>query len=156
VSQDHNKNGIPDDTWYEIKGSEYGKPSATQGYSLRWYGRFWTDNRGKTGSLPARSFYGEQEYIHISGSNFVTFTGTLLEMPSVDVGYYTNAGFPWGYVDDSTQDFEIDNAIHPDGTPANLSHIDFVKVQTGMNEYAGIFGEISTETGFAWDKNSGY
>jgi hypothetical protein len=157
VSQDHNRNGIADDTWYELKGSEYGKPSATQRYSFRWYGRFWTDNRGGIGSLPASSFYGEQGRVVIPGSDFVTYTGTLLEMAKDDVGYYINYGFPSGYVDNrQTQDFDISDAIHPDGSPANLSHIDFVKVQTGMNEYAGIFGEISTETSFPWDKSMGY
>ena len=35
--QDENGNGIPDDTWYELKGSETGKPGITQRYALKYF-----------------------------------------------------------------------------------------------------------------------
>jgi hypothetical protein len=40
-------------------------------------------------------------------------------------------------------------AVRSGGAAANLPWIDFVKVQTGIQWYAGIFGEISTEIGGA-------
>lgn len=33
VMQDENGDGLPNDTWYELKGSEYGKPETTQDYA---------------------------------------------------------------------------------------------------------------------------
>ena len=41
--------------------------------------------------------------------------------------------------------FSISNAVYPDGTPADLLFIDFVKVQTAVNFNSGILGEVSTE-----------
>ena len=36
-------------------------------------------------------------------------------------------------------------AVNPDGTPANLDSIRYVRIYTGMAQMNGIFGEISTE-----------
>lgn len=36
-------------------------------------------------------------------------------------------------------------AVNPDGTPANLDSISYVRIYTGMAQMNGIFGEISTE-----------
>ena len=41
--------------------------------------------------------------------------------------------------------FEIDNAVKADGTPAGLRHIDFVKIQTGVHFTTESIGELSTE-----------
>ena len=38
VSKDVNGNGKPDDEWYELKGSEYGKDTETRGYEITYYG----------------------------------------------------------------------------------------------------------------------
>lgn len=37
VSVDSNGNGLPDDEWYEIKGSEYDNPSTLHDYSIVYY-----------------------------------------------------------------------------------------------------------------------
>ncbi|RZK24692.1 MAG: PKD domain-containing protein, partial [Flavobacterium sp.] len=34
VMKDENKNGLPDDTWYELAGSEYNAPSTIKNYSI--------------------------------------------------------------------------------------------------------------------------
>jgi hypothetical protein len=80
------------------------------------------------------------------GVSRVTYTGTLIR----DNGNFTNGyggiGYlPWGYVDASVFDFHINHARQQDGSPANLPWIDFVKVQTAIFRYGGIFGELSTE-----------
>ena len=41
--------------------------------------------------------------------------------------------------------FKISNAIHADGTEANLQYIDFIKVQCGVLAKSGWLGEVSTE-----------
>ena len=40
---------------------------------------------------------------------------------------------------------DIDWAVDEDGNPANLDHIDFVKVQTAIHYQAGMLGENSCE-----------
>lgn len=40
---------------------------------------------------------------------------------------------------------DISWAVNPDGTPANLSSIKYVRIYTGMAQMNGVFGEISTE-----------
>ena len=41
--------------------------------------------------------------------------------------------------------FKISNAIHADGTEANLQYIDFIKIQCGVLAKSGWLGEVSTE-----------
>ena len=41
--------------------------------------------------------------------------------------------------------YKISNAIHADGTEANLQYIDFIKVQCGVLAKSGWLGEVSTE-----------
>ena len=50
--------------------------------------------------------------------------------------------------------FKISNAMTPDGQPAGLRYIDFIKVQSAINGSAGGLGELSTEVaGMAVDEN---
>lgn len=74
---------------------------------------------------------------------------------------WVNKAYDWGYADnfspkdgtgsnaDGTgarvNNFEIDNAVKADGTPAGLRHIDFVKIQTGVHFTTESIGELSTE-----------
>ena len=37
VSYDANENGLPDDEWYEIAGSEYNKPTTIKNYEITYY-----------------------------------------------------------------------------------------------------------------------
>lgn len=37
VMQDENGDGLPNDTWYEVKGSEYGKAETDQDYAVTYY-----------------------------------------------------------------------------------------------------------------------
>lgn len=37
VMQDVNGNGLPDDTWYQLKGSEYGKEETIETYAVTYY-----------------------------------------------------------------------------------------------------------------------
>ena len=57
VMQDTNGNGLPDDEWYELKGSEYGKPETLTSYAMTYY-RPKSDNTGNgrtTAATRARS-----------------------------------------------------------------------------------------------------
>jgi hypothetical protein len=162
VSADDNQNGLPDDTWYELKGCEeespLNKPMITRSYGLTYIrdgegeevtnefgqilgGIYWVDSKGRTGRFPG----GWPTIWGIVG-NRVTFAGTILrDNGKISTGAYNGSNFPGGYVDTYGSTFNIDDAAKADGTAANLPWIDFVKVQTGMFVYGGIFGEVSTE-----------
>lgn len=172
VMQDENGNGKPDDTWYELKGSEYGKPETLQNYSVTYFKPQsagadirWEDNEGNEGViyyLP--SFHKQDTYYPawITADSY-TLSGTRLAPKVTEeagIGYVLNA-YDWGYADNfSAKDgtgsnadgtgarvnnFEIDNAVKSDDTPAGLRHIDFVKIQTGVNFTTESIGELSTE-----------
>lgn len=124
VSFDRNRNGLPDDEWYELAGSEYRKPETKHGYTLTYhrpeadrpaaphptvpaitdtaYIRF-TDSDGRTGYV-ARNAYHRQEYYPqwVSGET-LSFTGTKLADNAVDESgdgsYYVLYAYDWGYVD---------------------------------------------------------
>ncbi|MDR2633702.1 MAG: bacterial Ig-like domain-containing protein [Treponema sp.] len=159
VMQDENGNGQPDDTWYELKGSETGKAAAKQRYGLTYYKPdgihelLWIDNMHTLGSLSAKNYYGEvQGYPHSVSGDRLTFIGTRLPQTLENGTIITNPGFPWSYVDNEGDPyFKISDAIQADGSAAALAYIDFVKVQTAVNMYAGSLGEVSSETGLPFD-----
>lgn len=165
VSQDENGNGLPDDTWYELKGSESGKPETRTRYAITYYKPsgpnqdvVWIDNFGGTGSVDYNQYHSQQYYfpMFINAGSY-TLTGTCLQSTMVVGALETSAGYAWGYVDNvgdgSKKNFWIEDAIRADGTPANLQYIDFVKVQTAMTGKGPSVGEISTEAGAPYDLN---
>ncbi|MDR1273893.1 MAG: hypothetical protein LBK12_05020 [Odoribacteraceae bacterium] len=157
VMQDENGNGLPDDTWYELKGSEYGTSNHIARYALTYFrpkgaGILWVDNFKNAGAGTPLAF-DVTKYPNFIAGDRVTFVATCL-LPTVqEGGIITSIGYDWGYVDNinSRAGFYIEDAVQVDGSPANLKYIDFVKVQTGMNATAGGLGEISTDTGVAVD-----
>jgi hypothetical protein len=145
VSMDENQDGLPNDTWYELKGSDDENPTyrdmVTRRYVIRHEEGYWADNKGRTGRTPGSPGVGLP-----GGVNWVTYTGTLIRDNGNFSNGYNGIGYlPWGYVDAGGNQFYISNARQQDGAPANLPWIDFVKVQTAVFRYGGIFGEVSTE-----------
>jgi hypothetical protein len=148
--------------WYELRGSETGRTGTRQLYSVTWYapdpvnqarGARWEDNFGNTGHFPYLTFRNQEiGFPWHAGSQWVTFTGTNLPSHLRKEALISHPGFPYGYVDNSlTMDirthFKISDAMELDGTPANLAHIDFIKVQNVILDWAYELGEISTEMG---------
>lgn len=165
VMQDDNGNGKPDDVWYELKGSDTGKEVTTQRYAITYFKPLgnrenvrWKDNQAKTGSVPVNSYHMQKSYYPywVTDASY-TLYGTCLAGKNTydpETGFWYNGGYEWGYVDNAGKDldfgtkenyFDLDNAIYPDGTKVELKHIDFVKVQVGVNGSSGALGEISTE-----------
>ena len=69
--QDVNGNREPDDEWYELKGSEYGKEETIQFYAVTYYrpaakgfDTQWTDNQGKTGCVDYLGTYHPQPFYY--------------------------------------------------------------------------------------------
>lgn len=168
VMQDENGNGYPDDTWYELAGSETGKFETYRDYAVTYYRPSapkmpvqWTDNYGNNGEIDYLQQFHNQDYYYPLwiGTDSYTLTGTRLEARNYDQSgngsYWIQPHYDWGYADNfSPSDFNsenkanlfrISNAIDFEGKHVNLSHIDFVKVQCAVNSKSGWLGELSTE-----------
>lgn len=154
VMQDTDGNGLPDDTWYELQGSE----SGVSGYAVRYYRSSgnvqWRDNRGGCGVVTRNEFHTQNSYYPQWLESEVTFCGTLLkaDLQEIQPGYYVSRPLGWGYADNYGSDrddvgvlLKISNAVCADGSAANLSHIDFVMIQCAVNASAPNIGELSTE-----------
>ena len=183
VMQDENGNGEPDDTWYELAGSETGKENTVQEYSVTYYrptGTMmavqWVDNLGNSGEIDYLKQFHRQDYYYplwIEEDSY-TLTGTCLEAHNYDASgngsYWVNVEYDWGYADNfspvdrlTTEDnasaeacanhFKISNAIDFECEAIDLDYIDFVKVQVGVNAKSGWLGEISTEVMGFYDYN---
>ncbi|MDE5761934.1 MAG: cell surface protein, partial [Bacteroidales bacterium] len=124
VSFDRNQNGIPDDPWYELAGSEYRKPQTKHHYRIAYqrpdeqkpaaphpnvpaitdtaYIRF-TDSEGKTGYVPRNAYHRQSYYPQWVSESVLSFEGTLLANNAVDESgngsYYVLYAYDWGYVD---------------------------------------------------------
>ncbi len=166
VMPDRNGNGRPDDTWYELRGSETGKTTTLADYEVTYYRPDapqsdvrWTDNRGGEGRIEYLPHHHRQNSYYpawIEADRY-TLKGTRLEAHNrYDEGkkQWVNYPYDWGYVDNAGSDlidgiavgFRIANAIDALGAPVRLESIDFIRVQTGVNfQSAGNIGEVSTE-----------
>lgn len=159
VSKDANNNGMPDDEWYELAGSEFGKETETRGYEITYYRPQpanadvrWTDNQGGEGFVRRNSYHQQDSYYpNWIAADEMTFCGTRLKDNAVEenkiwVGYC----YPWGYADNhpnssEQSQFKIDWAVGSDGKRVTLDRIDFVRIHTAVNQDIGWTGEISTE-----------
>ena len=169
VMQDENGNSKPDDTWFELHGSETGKETTVRNYTVTYYRPSelqqpvkWTDNLGNEGEVDYLAQFHKQDYYYplwITADSY-TLTGTCLDARNYNQSgngtYWVQAEYDWGYTDnfsviDRLSDdtnanyFKISNAIDEKGNSVDLKYIDFIKVQTGCNTKSGWLGENSTE-----------
>ncbi len=70
VMKDENGNGLPDDTWYEIAGSDHFWNNTKANYKVTYHNNGldvagdipWTDNQGQSGIVPKNSFHLQPYY----------------------------------------------------------------------------------------------
>ncbi|MBC9794779.1 cell surface protein [Sinomicrobium weinanense] len=157
VMQDANGNGLPDDTWYEIKGSAHNMEGTVRDYELTYFrpgdpseGVPWKDNMGHSGEVATNTFHQQPYYPEWIETDSYTVKGTLLPSSNIDMSnpsYITSIPFEYGYADNTGGGDEIDlaDAVDKNGDPAALEGIDFIKIQTGIQANMGWLGELSTE-----------
>ena len=171
VMQDSNHNGLPDEEWFELKGSYYDQPGYERKYWVTYFrpnpgeDTYWKDSDGKEGYIKWLGSYHNQDYYYPNWikSDSYTLHGSRLPLKTEkdpETGIWKNLPFDWGYVDNDGKDilklevngktlvvnkFKISNAINDKGEEVNLESIDFIKVQTAINGEANILGENSTE-----------
>ena len=181
VSYDANCNGVPDDEWYELAGSEYNSQSTRHNYEITYhrpdparevvadednslddiYYIRWTDSDGSEGFMAKNIFHNQDYYPRWEDGESMTFSGSLLAPNGEDISgngtYYVLYSYPWGYVDNHPNDypelnsFDISRAVDSHGNPVHLPGADFIRVYTGVNQYCGWLGETSTELSRAQD-----
>lgn len=163
VMRDENGNGRPDDVWYELRGSRYDDARTVHGYEVT-YTRpaenqpvAWRDNRGGSGRIDRVSEHTQPDYFPVwvaEDAAEYTFRGVRLPDNVVKIdNKWIAQPFEWGYADNYSKTdrasggnrFRIADAVTDEGAPANLEQIDFVKIQTGVNQQAPLIGEVSTD-----------
>ena len=173
VMQDENGDGEPNDTWFELQGSESNAETTIKEYSVTYYRPTaagqpvkWSDSEGEEGEIDYLAAYHTQDYYYpqwIKEDSY-TLSGTRLAARNYDSSgngtMWVQPAYGWGYADNFSDEdhtleggnmnlFDIANAIDSEGKTKELKYIDFVKVQTAVNAKSGWLGELSTEvTGF--------
>jgi len=178
VSYDANGNGLPDDAWYELAGSEYTNPETKHGYQVT-YERpakdhvatpdpkmkyridttfvHWSDNQGASGYIEQISFHKQPYYPEWIESNTLVLQGARLpDNYTWTNNQYVLYPYAYGYADNHPDNapeaqLNIERAVRADGTPVHLSAIHFVKVYTAVHQQCGSIGETSTEVKGARD-----
>lgn len=172
VSADVNGNGLPDDPWYELAGSEssrstrdfsvtYRRPDPSHKPTPHPGDRHVTDTSylpweasdGTTGFLSANDYHQQSYWPEWETASEITFTGTRVPDNAMDLNgdgtYFLMFAYPWGYADNlpnrEETGFDIGNAIDAGGNAVFLPAIDFVKVATGLHQQCLSLGESSTE-----------
>jgi hypothetical protein len=181
VSLDRNGNGVPDDEWYELAGSEYYKPETIHQYEITYYRPapdkpatpapdkpftdttyvYWKDNREKDGYIVKNVYHHQDYYPKWIKEEEMIFKGTKIANNSVDESgkgvYYVQYAYDWGYVDNHPNEpedkisFDIAWAVDKNGNKVHLPGVDFIRVYTGVNQQCGWLGETSTELSRAED-----
>ena len=175
VMPDTNEDGLPNETWYELKGNQFA--NSHRNYWVRYYKAVadsanitWKDKDGNSGKLISAygSNYSSGWWWPATKSDSITFKGTRLpdaydNNSSNGTQYWVvpSTRFTWGYAKnlygtdyDATvgaNKFDISNAVDSLGNAVNLPNIRFIKVQTGVLQQAGWLNEVSTEVRGAKD-----
>ena len=161
VMQDTDGNGRLDDTWYELRGSEHDSDSTQHNTAITYLRDVahpladiqWRTADGNCGVVERNIYHTANNYYPEWSHTRLTLWGTLLSSRVVLRGSsYIALPYGGGYVDNFGSDrdgvwnrFRISDAVRPDGTLANLTHIDFVMIQSAVSHCAPNIGEISTE-----------
>lgn len=181
VSYDRNCNGLPDDEWYELAGSEYYSEATRHGYEITYHTPQpdrvivadednslidvnyieWHDNIGSRGYISKNLFHSQDYFPKWIAEDSISFTGSKLANNAEDISgygaYYVLYSYPWGYVDNHPNEyadlnsFDISWAVDKNGITVDLPGVDFIRVYTGVNQYCGWLGETSTEISRAQD-----
>ncbi|MCR4591559.1 MAG: hypothetical protein K5672_00190 [Bacteroidaceae bacterium] len=122
VMKDENGDGLPNDTWYELRGSEYGTENHTLNYAITYYKPTgpeknieWTDNQGGGGIVPYMKTWNQhpsywQDWVptdrDAQGREYRTYYGSRLKDTHTYENYYTmEPPFAWGYADNWGSDY---------------------------------------------------
>ncbi len=129
VMKDENGNGLPDDTWYELAGSDYFFSTTEKNYSVTYSNPGqdtavdvpWVDNHGNSGFIFANTYH-KQTYYPLNESfpdidpEEYTLSGTKLEdeVDRSDPNYIMSFKKAFGYADNQIRNTETADYSIPD------------------------------------------
>ena len=165
VMSDTNADGLPNETWYELKGSQF--DNSQRNYWVCYHKATtdttnitWTDSKGNAGELVS-GFGGASSakwWWKSTAADSIKFEGTRLPdaYDLVSSNWVVPVGrFAWGYAENlQGTDYEkatyankldIANAVDSTGNAVVLPHIRFIKVQSAVFQQAGRLNEVSSE-----------
>ncbi len=114
VMRDENGNGQPDDTWYELAGSDYFFSGTDREYQITYINPGsdvavdvpWSDNRGNDGVIPANAvhlqpYYPDPDSFPAIGPASYTLEGTRIrgDLSLSPEGTMNSSGRAFGYAD---------------------------------------------------------
>jgi hypothetical protein len=157
VMQDANGNGLPDDTWYELAGSEFSKGTTNRKYSVTYTKPAsatadipWTDSDGKSGVIGRNTYHSQNYYpawaaastatygsaagiVNVT-ANSLKFTGTRLPDNNKEISAtsWVNSAFEWGYADNFSL---IDRlaAVDPANNPKAIAQANYFKISNAID-----------------------
>lgn len=162
VMEDTNGNGLADDTWYEVAGSEFNKPGYQRNYAVTYSKPAadatpvpWIDSDGIPGTVKTNTYHRQAYFPDMKdkdGKAITMYTLKGSKLPSSNINQSNGAmvistPFDWGYADNTVDGDKIDiaNAVDQNGKKVVLKGINFIKIQTGIQADLGWLGELSTE-----------
>ena len=138
VSKDVNKNGLPDDAWYELRGSADENGSTIYNYRIVYQRPLtesrdavqselskhiiienyipWTDNKGGSGFVHKNDYHQQTYYPQWVDADELVFEGTLLppnakNTLTLPAENWLLSSFEWGYVDNVPNTKLADNSF---------------------------------------------
>jgi hypothetical protein len=118
VMKDENENGLPDDNWYLIAGSDYWFSSSEPDFEITYFNPkdtiaqdvYWEDNLGNVGIIPANEFH-TQPYYPLSDSfplisnDQDKLSGLLVNdrMDNSNPAYIVSQKYSFGFVDNQAR-----------------------------------------------------
>lgn len=149
VSRDENQNGLPDDTWYELRGCLYDDPNTVHHRTVTYT---------REGDTIQNMFHKHPYYPQWLTEDEYILTGALLPPQSTQINNQNvQRILDYGYVDNKPNtdlegtSFDISWAVDADGKAVELDKIDFVRVYNAVDEILPMTGELSTEISGAID-----
>ncbi len=149
VSQDTNGNGLPDDTWYELKGCLYDDPQTEHNHAVTYT---------REGDTLQNPFHKHPYYPQWLTADEYTLNGALLPPQSAKINNQNvQRILDFGYVDNKPNtdlegtSFDLSWAVDASGQPVTLEKVDFIRVYCAVDEILPQTGELSTEVAGAID-----
>lgn len=157
VMKDDNGNGLPDDTWYELAGSEYFFSSTMKGYEVTYTNPGqdtaanvpWTDNQGNSGLVLANGYHHQPYYpladsfpAVASGEYVLSGTKVADEVDRTNSSYIKSYRKAFGYVDNQLRGAEPytvpDNPYTPEKENSGGDAFDIGWAVNGNGEYVDL------------------
>ncbi len=112
VMKDENNNGLPDDTWYELKGSDYDLASTAHNHAIMYANPGgnvdvpWRDSRNETGVVKVNAYHTQPYYPSSTlfpaiNPGFERYSGTMVSgnVNDSNPSYIQSFALDFGYAD---------------------------------------------------------